>query len=226
MIKSKSDQVVAILERTYPDAKTSLDYETPIQLAIAVIMSAQSTDKSVNLATPGLFKQFPTLDDLAEAKIGDLEECIRFVGFHHAKAKNIIGFARKLRDQFGGVLPKTVEELQTLPGVGRKTANVIQGVLHGEGKAEGIAVDTHVTRLSYRLGYTKETEPKKIEKDLMKWIDRNKYVAISHMLILHGRAICTARKAYCEKCALFDLCPKRGVIRTKSKPASRSKSTS
>ncbi|MGB5107385.1 MAG: endonuclease III [Candidatus Zixiibacteriota bacterium] len=204
-------QYVEILKREYPDAKCSLDFKTPLQLAVATILSAQSTDLRVNMTTPELFKKFRSVDDFADAGQSELENAIKTIGLYRAKAKNIIAFAKKLRSDFGGKLPDTIDELQKLPGVGRKTANVIQGVLHGDGKAEGIAVDTHVTRLSYRLGLTKETDPKKIERDLQKWFAKGDWVLISHLLILHGRAVCNARKPMCGECALEEICPKRGV---------------
>ena len=209
--KAVASKYVEILKREYPDAKCSLEYETPLQLAVATILSAQSTDERVNMTTPALFKKYRSVEDFAQAKPPALEDAIKTIGLYRAKAKNIIAFAKKLRDDFGGELPDSIEELQTLPGVGRKTANVIQGVLHGDGKAEGIAVDTHVTRLSFRLGLTKHTDPKKIERDLQKWIDRGEWVTFSHLLILHGRAVCDARKPKCGECVLGEVCPKRGV---------------
>ena len=211
MNKSIAKQYVEFLKREYPDAKCSLDFESPLQLAVATILSAQSTDLRVNLTTPALFKKFRSVDDFADANQSDLEDAIKTIGLYRAKAKNIVAFAKKLRADFDGKLPDTIEELQRLPGVGRKTANVIQGVLHGDGKAEGIAVDTHVTRLSFRLGLTKESDPKKIERDLQKWFAKSDWVAISHMLILHGRAVCIARKPKCGACSLNEVCPKRGV---------------
>ncbi len=211
MNKSTAAKYVEILKREYPDAQCSLKFKTPLQLAVATILSAQSTDERVNLTTPALFKKYPNVDEFADAQQGELEEAIKAIGLYRAKAKNIIAFAKKLRDDFGGELPETIEQLQTLPGVGRKTANVIQGVLCGDGNAEGIAVDTHVTRLSFRLALTKQTDPKKIERDLQKWVDRSGWVAISHMLILHGRAVCNARKPRCGECVLNELCPRRGV---------------
>ncbi len=211
MNKAKAAEIVRRLRETYPNAKCSLDFKTPLQLAVAVILSAQATDVSVNKVTPTLFKRYRSLDDFASAKLDELADAIKSIGLYRAKAKNIIAFAKKLRDDFSGQIPKTLEELQTLPGVGRKTANVIQGVLFGSEHAEGIAVDTHVTRLSYRLGLTKHDDPKKIEADLKKWIDRKEWVDVSHMIILHGRAVCTARKPECGRCVLENLCLKSGV---------------
>lgn len=211
MNRSVAAKYVEILKREYPDARCSLNFQNPLQLAVATILSAQSTDERVNMTTPTLFKTYRSVDDFAEAKPSELEDAIKTIGLYRAKAKNIIAFAKKLRDEYGGKLPDSIEELQTLPGVGRKTANVIQGVLHGDGNAEGIAVDTHVTRLSFRLGLTKHIDPKKIEMDLQKWIDKSEWVTFSHLLILHGRAVCNARKPKCGECVLQMDCPKRGV---------------
>ena len=221
MNKTTAAKYVEILRREYPDAQCSLTFRTPLELAVATILSAQSTDERVNLTTPALFRKYRRVEDFAEATQSALESDIKTIGLYRAKAKNIIAFAKKLRDDFGGELPKSVDELQSLPGVGRKTANVIQGVLCGGGAAEGIAVDTHVTRLSFRLGLTRHSDPKKIERDLQKWFAKSDWVLISHLLILHGRAICTARKVNCERCPLNELCPKRGVIDGKSKSVNR-----
>lgn len=211
MNKPRAAAIVARLTELYPNAQCSLNFRSPLQLAIATILSAQATDASVNKVTPALFRKYRTVAAFAEADFDELANDIRQIGLYRAKAKNIIAFAQTLRDRFKGELPSTIAELQTLPGVGRKTANVIQGVLHGNGNAEGIAVDTHVTRLSFRLGFTKQTDPKKIEADLQKWIAREHWVSISHMLILHGREVCSARKPRCAACILVDLCPKLGL---------------
>ncbi len=211
MNKPRAAEIVSRLQELYPNAKCSLDFKTPLQLAVATILSAQATDASVNKVTPALFKKYRSVTAFAEADFEELANDIRQIGLFRAKAKNIIAFARTLSEKFGGKIPKSLEELQSLPGVGRKTANVIKGVLHGDGNADGIAVDTHVTRLSFRLGFTKHTEPKKIEADLQKWVDREHWVSISHMLILHGREVCSARKPNCTACTLSDLCPKRGL---------------
>lgn len=211
MNKPRAAAIVARLTEAYPNAQCSLDFRSPLQLAIATILSAQATDASVNKVTPALFRKYRTVAAFAEAGFDELANDIRQIGLYRAKAKNIIAFAQTLRDKFKGKLPDTIAELQTLPGVGRKTANVIQGVLHGDGNAEGIAVDTHVTRLAFRLGFTKHTDPKKIEADLQKSIAREHWVSISHMLILHGREVCSARKPRCAACTLADLCPKLGL---------------
>jgi len=211
MNKLRAAAIVARLAEAYPNAQCSLDFQSPLQLAVATILSAQATDASVNKVTPALFKKYRTVAAFAQADFDELANDIRQIGLYRAKAKNIIAFAQTLRDKFKGKLPDTIAELQTLPGVGRKTANVIQGVLHGDGNAEGIAVDTHVTRLSFRLGFTKHTDPKKIETDLQKWIAREHWVAISHMLILHGRAVCNSRRPRCGECPLLEICPRQGV---------------
>ena len=209
MNPSTASSITRLLKRAYPDATCSLDFKSPIQLAVATILSAQSTDERVNLTTPALFRRYKTVRAFANADRTELEELIKSVGLYRNKAKSIITLAKALERDHGGRVPTTLTELQKLPGVGRKTANVIQGVLTGRG--EGIAVDTHVTRLSFRLGFTKNKEPKKIERDLIKWIDRDDWVAISHLIIRHGREVCRARNPMCDSCFLAEICPKRGV---------------
>jgi endonuclease III len=209
MNPSTASTITRLLKRAYPDAKCSLEFKTPIQLAVATILSAQSTDERVNLTTPALFRRFKTVRAFANSDQSELEELIKSVGLYRNKAKSIIAMAKALERDHKGRVPTTMAELQRLPGVGRKTANVIQGVLTVKG--EGIAVDTHVTRLSFRLGFTKANEPKKIEQDLMKWIDADDWVAISHLLIRHGREVCKARKPMCGSCCLAVICPKKGV---------------
>jgi endonuclease-3 len=212
MNSTAASTIIRLLKRAYPDAKCSLDFKSPIQLAVATILSAQSTDERVNLTTPALFRRFKTVRAFANANQTELEELIKSVGLYRNKAKSIIAMAKTLERDHKGHVPTDLAELQKLPGVGRKTANVIQGVLTGKG--EGIAVDTHVTRLSFRLGFTKSSEPKKIEQDLMKWIDADDWVAISHLLIRHGREVCKARKPMCGSCFLAEACPRRGVRTT------------
>lgn len=211
MNKPRAAEIVSRLRDIYPNAQCSLDFKTSLQLAVATILSAQATDASVNKVTPALFKKYPSVTAFSEADFEELANDIRQIGLFRAKARNIIAFARTLNEKFGGNIPKSLAELQSLPGVGRKTANVIQGVLQGDGNSDGIAVDTHVTRLSFRLGFTKHSDPKRIESDLQKWIAREHWVSISHMLILHGREVCSARKPNCAACTLSDLCPKRGL---------------
>ena len=204
-----ASQIVDLLKRAYPDAKCSLDYKTPLQLAIATILSAQSTDERVNLTTPILFRKYRSLRAFAEANPLELELLIKQVGLYRNKAKSIIRFAKTLQSKFGSEMPQSLADLQTLPGVGRKTANVIQGVLFD--KAEGIAVDTHVSRLSFRLGFTRQKNPAKIETELKKWISPSDWVSISHLLIRHGREVCKARNPQCDSCFLNGLCPRRGL---------------
>jgi endonuclease-3 len=209
MNPSTSSAIIRLLKRAYPDARCSLDFKSPIQLAVATILSAQSTDERVNLTTPALFRRYKTVRAFANANQTELEGLIKSVGLYRNKAKSIIALAKALECDHGSRVPTTLTELQKLPGIGRKTANVIQGVMTGTG--EGIAVDTHVTRLSFRLGFSKAKEQAKIERDLIKWIDPDDWVAISHLLIRHGREICKARKPMCESCFLAEICPKRGV---------------
>jgi endonuclease III len=209
MNPSTASTITRLLKRAYPDAKCSLDFKSPIQLAVATILSAQSTDERVNLTTPALFRRYKTVRAFANVDRTELEELIKSVGLYRNKAKSIIALAKALERDHDGRVPTTLIELQKLPGVGRKTANVIQGVLTGKG--EGIAVDTHVTRLSFRLGFTKAKDPAKIEQDLKKWIDPDDWVAISHLLIRHGRIVCKARNPMCESCFLAEVCPKYGV---------------
>jgi endonuclease III len=198
------------LGETYPDAKCSLDYTNPYQLLVATILSAQCTDVRVNMVTPDLFARFPDAAALADADRGDLESRIKSTGFFRNKTKSLLGMARAVIDKHRGAVPNTMDELTNLPGVGRKTANVILG--NAFGLNEGIVVDTHVTRVSYRLGLTRETDPVKIEQDLMKIIPREKWTLFSHLLIFHGRAICVARRPLCERCPLWDLCPSSLVV--------------
>jgi endonuclease-3 len=198
------------LEQTYPAAKCSLDYTNAYQLLVATILSAQCTDVRVNIVTPALFARFPDASALADADREDLESRIKSTGFFRNKTKSLLGMARAVIDKHRGAVPTTMEELTKLPGVGRKTANVILG--NAFGLNEGIVVDTHVTRVSYRLGLTRETDPVKIEQDLMKIIPREKWTLFSHLLIFHGRAICVARRPLCEKCPMWDLCPSSLVV--------------
>jgi endonuclease-3 len=202
-------KILAILERRFPQPECALIHDSPWQLLVATILSAQCTDKRVNMVTPGLFKKFPTIESFAVAKLGEVEKAIQSTGFFRNKAKNIIACAQTLLEKFAGEIPQKLEQLVELPGVGRKTASVILGTAFG--KAEGIVVDTHVKRLSFRMGLTKETDPEKVEKDLMKIIPKNKWIAFSHLLILHGRERCAARKPDCGNCELTDLCPRNGV---------------
>lgn len=208
------------LAKHYPDAHTALDFSTPFELLIATILSAQSTDKRVNIVTPALFKRYPTPASLAEAKPEELEELIRSTGFFRSKAKSLIGMATAITEQHGGEVPTDMESLVDLPGVGRKTANVVLG--NAFGKNVGVVVDTHVGRVSQRLGLTANTDPVKIEQDLMKLFPREHWTMLSHLLIYHGRQICDARRPKCEICFLNDVCPYgQKVLRGESAKQSR-----
>jgi endonuclease-3 len=193
----------------YPDAACALDYRNPFELLCATILSAQCTDARVNLVTPVLFARYPTPEALARAKPSEVEAIIRPTGFFRNKTRSLIGMAQALVADFGGRVPQTMEELRKLPGVGRKTANVILGNAYGIN--EGITVDTHVTRLSRRLGLTRHDDPVKIEFDLMPLFPRDHWALISHLLIFHGRQVCVARRPRCEVCVLSDLCPSSRV---------------
>jgi endonuclease-3 len=202
-------EVFARLKREYPDARTELDYETPLQLVIATILSAQCTDRRVNMVTPLLFRTFPTAASLADAPPEELEEIIRSTGFFRNKTKSLIGLGKALVERHNGVVPDSMDALVKLPGVGRKTANVILG--NAFGKNEGIVVDTHVARVSFRLGLTREKDPVKIEQDLMPLFPREDWALLSHLLIFHGRRVCEARRPKCEICVLNDICPSSTV---------------
>lgn len=200
------------LHREYPDAHCELDYDNPFQLLAATILSAQCTDKRVNMVTPVLFERYPTPEALASAKQEDVEEIIKTTGFFRNKAKNLIGMASALVDRFGGKVPRTMAELVTVPGAGRKTANVVLG--NAFGIDEGIVVDTHVGRLSRRLGLTREEDPVKVEQALMKLFPRDHWTLLSHLLIFHGRRVCDARRPQCERCVLNDICPSSLVLKS------------
>ncbi|MEM9506010.1 MAG: endonuclease III [Cyanobacteria bacterium P01_E01_bin.43] len=202
--KQRALEVLARLKRLYPDATCSLDYETPVQLLVATILSAQCTDERVNLVTPALFARFPDARAMAEADLNELETLVRSTGFYRNKAKNIQGACRKIVTDFGGEVPQTMAELTSLPGAARKTANVV--LAHAFGINAGVTVDTHVKRLTNRLGFTKHSDPKKIEQDLMKLIPQADWENWSIRLIYHGRAVCNARKPACDRCELADLC--------------------
>jgi len=193
------------LDRLYPAADCELDRKDPFQLLCATVLSAQCTDERVNMVTPALFARFPTPASLAEAPLPVLEDMIRSTGFFRNKAKNLTGAARVLAERWGGEVPRSMEELLQLPGVARKTANVVLGT--GFGIAAGVVVDTHVTRLAQRLGLTRETVPEKIEADLMNLIPKERWILFSHQLIWHGRRVCHARKPLCDSCALAPYCP-------------------
>lgn len=215
--KTSIKKILQGLDRTYPDAKCSLDYKTSLQLLVATILSAQCTDERVNKVTPALFKKYPTAHAFAEANLKTLEQDIRSTGFYKNKAKAIQASSRDIHQKFAGKVPDRLEDLVALHGIGRKTANVILGNAYG---IPGITVDTHVKRVSYRLGLTKQTDPVKIEFDLMKLVPKERWVQFSHQMIFHGRRICEARKPDCPHCPFDSFCPKAGVagkIRKKEK---------
>jgi len=202
-------EVLSLLRREYPDAHTELDYETPLQLLVATILSAQCTDKRVNMVTPLLFQTFPTAASLADAPPEKLEEIIRSTGFFRNKTKSLIGLGKALVERHNGEVPDSMNTLVKLPGVGRKTANVVLG--NAFGKNVGVVVDTHVARLSQRLGFTRENDPVKIEQDLMPLFPREEWALLAHLLIFHGRRVCEARRPKCEICVLNDICPSSTV---------------
>lgn len=210
--KNKSENIEAILsllEAQYPDAHCALFHRNPYELLVATVLSAQCTDERVNKVTPELFERYPTPETMAEASVQDIEFAIRSINFFRNKAQNLKLAAQSLVTQHSSEVPRTMEELVALPGVGRKTANVVLG--NAFNIPIGIVVDTHVARLSQRLGWTRFEDPKKIETDLQKIIPKDKWIVISHILIFHGRQICKARRPLCESCFLFDRCPKKGV---------------
>jgi endonuclease III len=197
------------LRAAYPDARCALRHDNPLQLLVATILSAQCTDARVNLVTPALFKRYRTAADFAAATPSELESLIRSAGFFRSKARSIRNCCQGITEKHDGKVPETLDELILLDGVGRKTANVVLGVAYG--KAEGVVVDTHVMRLSRRMGLTRQTTPEKIEQALMKVVPREDWIDFSHLLIWHGRKRCTARKPDCIHCEITDLCPKIGV---------------
>jgi len=203
------------LAEAYPQARCSLDHGSPLELLVATILSAQCTDARVNMVTPGLFRRFRDAKALADAPEGALEEAIRSTGFFNAKARSIRGAARAIVERHGGEVPRTMEDLVALPGVGRKTANVVLGNAFGD--PGGVVVDTHVGRIARRLGWSRHGDAGKVEDDLNRIVPRESWVFLPHALIHHGRAICTARNPLCESCFLFDLCPKVGVARRAAK---------
>jgi len=205
-------EVIAKLETLYPAADCELSYRNPRELLMAVILSAQCTDKRVNMVTPQLFERYPSAQALADADPSELEAIIRTTGFYRNKAKNIRAAAALIVSEFRGEVPKTMDELLTLPGAARKTANVVLGTAYGI--AVGVVVDTHVMRLSQRLGLTAETTPEKIEEDLMKLLPQTVWVKFAHQMIWHGRRVCFARKPNCEGCTLNGICPSAFAVST------------
>lgn len=201
----RTAEIVRLLQKMYPRAKCSLDFETPLQLLVATILSAQSTDARVNLVTKTLFKKYGSAEAFARAKTDVFERDIKSTGFFRSKTKSVQGAARTIVETHNGQVPQTMEQLTALPGVGRKTANVVLG--NAFGKPAGIVVDTHISRVSGRLALTRQSNPEKIEADLMKLVPQKEWIRFSHRMILHGRQICVARKPKCSQCLLNELCP-------------------
>ena len=206
---ARAPEIFDRLHAAYPDARCALDFETPFQLLVATILSAQCTDKRVNIVTPGLFRRYATPAVLAAAKLEELEEMIKSTGFFRNKARSLVGMATAITDRHAGDVPSEMELLVALPGVGRKTANVILG--NAFGRNEGIVVDTHVARLSQRLALTRQSDPVRIEQDLIPLFPRAQWTLLAHLLIEHGRQVCVARTPRCEHCVLSDLCPSSKV---------------
>lgn len=211
MSKNRIEKIISLLKKNYPEVRITLDFNGPYQLLMATILSAQCTDERVNKISPALFKEYKNSRSLARAKPGDLEKLIRTTGFYKSKARSLKKTARAIVRDFKGRIPSTMEELITLTGVARKTANVV--LFNAFGKKEGIAVDTHVKRLSQRLGFTRYTNPLKIEQDLMQKIKKKDWGQTSLLLITHGRTICTAGKPKCSECFLNKLCPSTGKVK-------------
>lgn len=203
--KERIGEIIAILRQNYPQSHTALHFETPLQILVATILSAQCTDEKVNQITPALFKKYPTAKAFASAVPAELEEEIRSTGFFRNKTRSIIGASKKIEEDFAGAVPARMEDLITLPGVARKTANIVLSSAFK--KAEGIAVDTHVKRLAQRLGLSKEKDPDKIERDLMTIVQKKDWLDFNYMLINHGRKVCPARKPLCPDCQIKHLCP-------------------
>ena len=201
------DKIVPLLKKEYPKAKIALNFSNPLEILVATVLSAQCTDERVNMVTKSLFKKYRKVQDYAKANLKTFEQEIRSTGFYRNKAKNIISTAQKIVKDFNGKMPDTMDRLLQLPGVARKTANIV--LFNGFGKVEGIAVDTHVRRLSQRLGLTNNQDPEKIEQDLMKQLDKKEWGKFSYLLIDHGRKICDAKKPKCLECILQKLCPSR-----------------
>lgn len=204
-LRERVKKIIKLLREHYPHSRTALHYETPFQLLVATILAAQCTDEKVNQITPLLFKKYPTIADLARASQAEVEAIIRPTGFFRNKARNIIAAARSIMEEFGGEVPDRIEELIKLPGVARKTANIVLSSAFR--RAEGIAVDTHVRRLAHRLGLSSAKDPNKIEQDLMAIVPREDWLDFNYLLVDHGRAVCQARHPLCNECFLRSLCP-------------------
>lgn len=209
--KKRTKQIIAKLRKAYPDARCALNFSNPLELLVATILSAQTTDKGVNIVTRKLFEKYKTPADYAGADTAVFEQEIKPTGFYRNKAKSVQGACREIVARFGGRVPDTMDELLTLPGVARKTANVVLG--NAFGKNEGFTVDRHVLRVAARLGLSQSDKPEKMEQDLMELVPREDWTNFSHMLILHGRAICTARKPACDTCPVNKLCPSAFTVK-------------
>ena len=202
--QARVKKILKILDEMYPGVTCALNHSTPWELLVATILSAQCTDKRVNMVTPGLFRKYPTIQDFASARQEELAQDIRSTGFFNNKAKSVIGAARKILSDFRGEIPQDITQRLTVPGAARKTANVVLGTAFGI--ASGVVVDTHVQRIARRLDLTKETDPVKVEKDLIKILPKEKWILFSHQIIHHGRALCIARNPRCAECRLEPLC--------------------
>jgi len=209
MMKKKTEEIIKHLKKHYTNTRTTLDHKSPYELLISTILSAQTTDKAVNLVTPKLFAKYPDPESLAKASLPSIEKVIKSLGFFRNKSKSIKNCCRMLVDDFEGEVPRSMDEMTRLPGVGRKTANVVLG--NAFGIDEGIVVDTHVGRISRRLGLSREKNAEKVERDLMEIVPKKDWTAFSHLLIAHGRNICMSRKPHCSECFLDSLCPKTDV---------------
>jgi endonuclease-3 len=230
---ARANEVNERLKKQYPDARVELDFSNAFQLLIATILAAQSTDQRVNIVTKSLFRKYPDPRAFAEADLVEMETAVKQTGFFRNKAKAVVNCSKALVEKHGGEVPRTIEELVALPGVGRKTANVVLGNAYGI--EAGVIVDTHVTRLSGRLGFTESADPVEIEQDLMKVVPRGEWTAFANRLILHGRRVCIARKPLCEECVLNSLCPSaempalseqresKGQVSPRAKPATKRK---
>jgi endonuclease-3 len=221
LLRARAAKILDLLEEAHPEATCALHYRNPFELVTAVILSAQCTDERVNMVTPALFRKYPGPESLARAPIEDVEHIIRSTGFFRAKAKSIVGCARALAAEHGGVVPRSLDTLVKLPGIGRKTANVVLG--HAYDVAEGIAVDTHVLRVSNRLGLARSDDPIVVEQQLMAIIPRERWTRTTDLLIFHGRKICIARRPLCGRCPVFALCrwPHRQAFATEGPPRER-----
>ncbi len=206
--KERVSLLIELMDSVYPEVKCSLDYSNPLEMLIATQLSAQCTDARVNIVTKELFKKYKTVDDYAEADINELQEIIKSAGFYKNKSKNIIACCKRLRDVYGGKVPDTMEDLTSLAGTGRKTANLVLGDIFGK---SAVVVDTHCIRLSNRIGLTKETDPYKIEMELKKIVPEEKQLRLCHQFVYHGRALCTARSPKCEVCPIKSACKMVGI---------------